>query len=289
MADGAISWLDVEYCQLSTPTLNGNSGTSALSFDAAYPAANAVLDDPSLVAQVDYTRNGTPNLDITVSCVFSASNNKTIRVLAAINVRLPSDVVQVTAVAKNLAGSVLETATTFTAAQLILQPRKTDRYDLFWILSADQVGARADFNFRFPASTSGYFEIGRLWAGAGLVWPQGVGVDWSMSGVDASRIARGDGGGFSSYRYPVRKTLSISKRGLSYIDALGDPDDALSLSFRQCLLEAGSGTPMIVISTNADQHKAQVQSVYGAADSVASLDHAGAQRYGTGMVVQQIR
>lgn len=292
MSSGAISWIDVEYCRLDldgVPALDGNSGTSSLAFDAAYPGANAITDSPSQVARINYTRNGSANLDITVKFTFSASNDKTIRVLKLSNVRLPSDVVQVTAVAKNVAGGVLETATTYTAAQLVLQPGKTDRYDLFWILTADRSGAVVDFNFRFPASTSGYFEIGRAWAGAGLVYDKGMGVDWSLSGEDASRVARGDGGGYAAYRYPVRKTLTLNKRGLTYLQAMGDPNSPTALSFREFLLEAGSSAPVVIVSNDTNQYQAQVMSVYGTVKQVGSLDHVGAQRFGTGIVVEQIR
>lgn len=290
MSKGALAWTD--YCQDDTdgvPALTGNGGTSALSFDAAYPGANALTADPSEVAQIDYTRNTTADTDISVTCTFSASNDKTMRVLAALNVRLPSDVVQVTAQAKNAAGTVLETGSTFTAAQLCLIPGQTDRYNLFWILSADRTGASATFNFRFPISTSGYFEIGRLWAGPAVVWENGVGSEWSMRVVDSSRVSRGDSGGFSAYPLQTRRQFAITKRGLSYIDALGDPSATSSLNLRQCLLEAGTSSPVILISSNANQHKAQVLSCYGAILPGASIDHAGAQRFGTGMQIEEIR
>lgn len=290
MSKGALSWID--YCQDDTdgvPALTGNGGTSALSFDASYPGANALTDQPSEVAQVDYTRNTTADTDITVTCTFSASNDKTMRVLALLNVRLPSDVVQVTAQAKNAAGTVLETGTTYTAAQLVLIPGQTDRYNLFWILTADRVGASAAFNFRFPISTSGYFEIGRAWAGPAIVWNNGVGSDWSLRPVDASRVSRGDAGGFSAYPLPTRKQFSITKRALSYIDALGDPNAPSSLNLRQCLFEAGTSEPVVLVSSNANQHKAQVLSCYGTILSGASIDHVGAQRFGTGMQIEEIR
>lgn len=290
MSNGALSWVD--HCQNDldgVPALAGNGGTSDLAFDPAYPGANVLTADVSQVAQIDYTRNTTANTDITVTCTFSASNDKTIRVLAALNVRLPSDVVQVTAQAKNAAGTVLETGTTFTAAQLVLIPGQTDRYNLFWILSADRLGASAAFNFRFPISTTGYFEIGRLWAGPGIVWSKGVGIDWSMKVIDASRVSRADGGGFSSYALPTRKQFSITKRGLAYIDAMGDPNAPAALNVRQAVFEAGTSEPIILISTDADQHTAQVQSCYGSILPGVSLDHAGAQRYGTGMQVEEIR
>lgn len=297
MSNGAISWRD--YCQDDTdgvPALNGNAGTSSLAFDAAYPGANALTADPSQVARINYTRNGTANTDITVSCVFSASDTGTLRVLAALNVRLPSRVtavVQVRASALNTSGATLETGTTYLAADMVPVPGTTDRYNFFWILSTEQMGARADFLFRFNASTSGYFEIGRLWAGPAVVWPNGAGMDWSLSGMDGSRVQRSDGGGYASYSYPVRTVMKLSKQAMSYLDSFGaeslDTTAPVPLSIRNLMFEAGTSEPVIAISTDADKHKAQVQSVYGLVTQMAELNNLGAGLYGTGMVVQQIR
>ncbi len=290
MSNGALSWTDCCKDDIDgVPELAGNAGTSVLAYDAAYPGANALTADPTQVAKINYTRNASANLDIDVICTFSATNNKTIRVLAALNVLLPSAVVQVTCRVQQTAGTVVAAATAYSAAQLVVRPLQTGRYDLFWIVTPTGLAAAANFRFRFPASTSGSFEIGRLWAGDGLVWSNGVGADWGMYGVDGSRVIRPHGGGFSAYAFPVSKGLRLTKRGLSYAETFGNSSSLTALSVRNLLFEAGMSEPVVAISTDRDQHSAQVLSVYGLVAQLPDLDHLSANKYGTAIAVQQIR
>lgn len=287
---GALSWTNHNRAELDgIPALSGNLGTSALAFDAAYPGTNMLTPDPSQVSRINFTRNATNNTDITVNCTFSASNDKPIRVIGLINCRFPSNTTFVQCVARNTGGGALESTSAITFAQMVLQPRTTDRYDLFWILAAERLGCRVDYNVRIPASNSGYFEIGHPWAGPALVWPNGVGADWQMTGADSSIVSDGPGGGYSAYAYPVRKVLHLTKRGLQYVDALGDPAVPAALSLRQAIFEAGTSEPVIAISDDETPHSAQVQSTYGRFREVPNLAHLSAGRYGTGLVVQQIR
>ncbi|MDQ3288655.1 MAG: hypothetical protein M3Q42_10435 [Pseudomonadota bacterium] len=288
MSNGALSWTNRVLLDTNGVSVGAAQGAfTANAIDAAYPATNATDPDPSLVTQVDYqTAAGAPYESYVEA---NWTSNLDVRVVAALNVRLASAVVGVRFAVLNAAGSTLETTTQIAYANLVAIPGSTDRFDIFAILSATRSVNRVRFQVQVPASSTDNFEVGYLWAGPGIIWPSGWGVDWSLSGVDASRVVRADGGGYSAYRYPTRKTLSLSKRGMSYVDAMGTLGNSGALSFRQCMLEAGVSSPVIAISSDDDAHTAQTMSAYALISNMPSIDNLGAGKFGTGLVVEQIR
>jgi hypothetical protein len=289
MSSGALSWtnkvLDDADDTVSVGAAQGSFTTNSI--DAGYPGTNAVDKDPSLVTRVNYQTSSSAPYESYLESNWTS--NADVRVVAALNVRLASDVVGVRFAVLNAAGSTLETTSQITYANLVPIPGQTDRFDIFAILSATRSVNRLRFRVQVAASDTDYYEVGHLWAGPAIVWDRSWGADWVLSGVDASRVIRGDGGGYAAYRYPTRKTLTLSKRGMSYIDAMGTLGNSSALSLRQCMLEAGVSSPVVAITSDANAHKAQVLSAYGLLTQMPSIDNQGANRFGVGLTVEQIR
>jgi hypothetical protein len=288
MSFGALSWTNRvlgDTDGVSVAAAQGSFTTNAI--DAGYPATNATNPDPSKVTQVDYQTGVLATYESYVQANWTT--NATVRVVAALNVRLASHVVGVRFAVLNEAGTTLETTTQIPYANLVPIPGQTDRYDVFAILTATRSVNRLRFQVQTLYGNTDYYEVGYLWAGPAIVWPRGFGADWMLSGVDASRVVRGDGGGYAAYRYPVRKTLGLSKRGLSYVDAMGTLGDSSALSLRQCILEAGLSSPVVAITSDTNAHKAQALSAYGLMTQMPSIDNQGANRFSAGLSVEQIR
>lgn len=294
---GAIGWVD--HCKddiNGAPTLD-DTGTplSSLAFDPAYPARNCLTPDVSRVTRIDYD-TGFLLSEFFINCELSVSNDVPVRIIAALNVRLPADLLDVIARVKNTAGSVIESGATYFKSptpNLTPIPGTLDRYDLFWILSEEHLCSDVDIKFRVSTNTDvDYIEIGRMWAGPAVVFPCGVGYEWGLSGVDPSRIYRSEGGGYAAYQYPTRKVLSVTNNGLTYEQALGGVDQTTGnqiASLREIFLGAGTSSPVVLISSDQTQHEAQAGSVYGLITSFPSLDHAGKRYYGTNLRIEQLR
>jgi hypothetical protein len=288
MSYGALSWTNRVLLDTNGVSVGAAQGTfTTNAIDSAYPSTNAITTDPSLVTQVDYQTTTPAPYESYVEANWTS--NADVRVVAALNVRLASDVVGVRFVVLNAAGSTLETTTQITYANLVPIPGTTDRFNVYVILTATRSANRLRFQVQVPASDTDYYEVGHLWAGPALIWPRGWGADWVLSGVDGSRVIRGDGGGFAAYRNNRRKTLALSKRGLSYIDAIGTLGSSSALSLQQCMLEAGTSSPVVAITSDTNVHKAQVLSAYGLLTQMPSIDNQGANRFGAGLMVEQIR
>lgn len=284
----ALSWTDRTASDAdSVVAVAATSGAfTALTIDAAYPAANALTNDPSKVTQVDYTTPaGGP---FVLSVESNWTSDATVRVVAALNLRLPSTAVGVSFAVLSAAGATLETTTQVTLANLVPIPGTTDRYNAFAILTADRSANRLRLLVQVAASGTDYVEVGKLWAGPAIVWG-GIGAEWEMGFVDPSTVARSRGGALAATRLPVRRTLSLTKRGLSYADALGTAGSASTLSLRQALQDAGISAPVVAISSNADTHRLQVGSLFGAITEMPSINHIGAARFGTALRIEEIR
>lgn len=288
MSYGALSWTNRvtgDTNGVSVGAAQGSFTTNAI--DSSYPAVNATDPDPSVVTQVDYQTSSSAPYESYVEANWTSNGD--IRVVAALNVRLASDVVGVRFAVLNAAGTTLETTTQITYANLVPIPGSTDRFNVYAILSATRSANRLRFQVQVPASDTDNYEVGYLWAGPAVVWERGWGAEWALSGVDGSRVVRGNGGGYAAYRYPRRKLLTLSKRGMSYVDAMGTLGNSSALNLRQCVLEAGISSPVLAITSDANVHKAQVLSAYGLLTQMPSIDNQGASRFSSGLVVEEIR
>lgn len=283
---GALSWTNLFTIYGDVPELQ-TSATSA-SVDSAYPVANMLDEDPSRVTRINYTNSTGSNATVLLRTQVSAANDAGIRVMALLNVRLASHVVSCGVQVVNLAQSVALFSASFSAASFVPIPGTQDRYNFYFIVPAGVGdGAYVDFIFTIPTGTVDYGEIGFMWAGPAIVWPNGAGVEWSMDVEDRSTVERGNSGSYAAYRYNRLRVLSVTKRGMDYAEALGSAGSTLSI--RDAMLSAGISAPVVVISTDSDTHKAQTMSVYGLVDAWSALGHQGAYRFGIGARVKEIR
>lgn len=291
---GAISWTNRVSSDADGAAVVGAAQGSFTtnSIDAAYPGTN-VIDgtDPSRVTRVDFATAGSAPYESYLEANWSSDQD--VRVVAALNCYLPGasvnggSTIGVRFSVLNAANSTLETTAQILSAALVPIPGTDERYNVYAILSATRSVNRLRFQVQLEANESGYYEVGALWAGPAIVWPNGVGVDWAMEVEDRSTVERGNSGSFATYRYNRLRVLSISKRGMNYAEALGAAGS--SLSIRDAMLQAGNSSPVVVISSDADSHKAQVMSVYGLVESWSGLGHQGAYRFGVGARVKEIR
>lgn len=287
MSSGAFSWSN-KITSSSTVSVGTVSGTfSTLAIDSGYPAANSLNDDPSSVTRVNFTASSGTNPEFYIE--WNWSSNDTARVLGAFNVRLPTNVIGLRFRGINAAGTTQFTTTQVlrSLGQLVLLAGHTDRYQLPSILSADYLINRIRLLVQVNTSASGYVEIGKPWAGLGCVWENGFGADFRMGYVDQSKVSRRPGGGFSAYRYPRRRVLSLTKRGLAYADAMGA--DGLANSLRDAIADVGVSSPCVAITTDKTNHKLGALSVYGLLAEMPDLEHLGADLYGTAMRVEEVR
>jgi hypothetical protein len=281
----ALSWTNIVPASAISTFPAVGSFTVAPAADPSYPLSNAADTDPSKVARVTFTSAAGSN-SLAVRATVAA--DATVRVVAALNVRLPAGCTAAFQ-AFNLAGVSQETTTTIVAANLVPIPGTTDRYDIFGLFAANRSVNRPQLNIGVPASTAGYVEVGHLWAGPSLVFSEGTDKGWSLGGVDPSEVTRTRGGMLLSTRMPTRKKLSISFAGREYNPMMGTPGTASALSMRQFMLEAGVSSPVLAVHRSTDVHAIQVNSLYGSVTRMPQIDDAGGNKFGSKLEIEQIR
>ncbi len=285
---GALSWVNKVRDDADGAVVAGSAAGSFTSnvIDSAYPGRNAVNPDPSLVTQVDYQTAGSAPYESYLEANWTS--NAPVRIVAAINVRLPSTAVGVRFQVINDAGTTLETTAQIPLASLIPIPGTTDRYNVYAVLSATRSVNRLRFRVQVAASSTDYYEVGVLWAGDGLVFPNGLGLDWSVGVDDQSIVDRGWSGGYASYPYQTLDVLSVGKRGLTEAEGLGAAGSVNSI--RHMLRVAGKHSPIVVISSDANAARAQLMSCYGLIEDAQGVGTLGrGDLFGTAMRVKQIR
>lgn len=290
---GVLSWTDnCVYDTDGTPSLVVSGGTAT--YDAAYPGANMLTDDPSLVAQIDLVGSGAGILK--VRPIWSiASNTRTIRCAAALNVRIPSGIPGLSITARALSGggagspSTLASSTlSYGASDLCLIEGQTDRYNLFFYFSADVACGGLSLEFAYSSSPGTiYIEIGRIWAGPALVVD--TGAEFDFEAIDPSIVERGPSGGFSAQRLPTRKALRMAWPAETYANALGTAGATTTLSLRHFAMEAGLGAPVVAMGRTDSLHYLQTTSVYGLVTELPRLSHVGANRWSSGGRIEQVR
>jgi hypothetical protein len=290
---GVLSWYnncddDID----GTPGLVVSGGTAT--YDAAYPGANMLTDDPSQVAQIDLVGTGAGILKVRPVWSISA-NSKTVRCLAALNVRIPSGIPGLAVTARALAGggagspAVQASATlAYGASDMCLIEGQTDRYNLFFYFASDTTCGGVSLEFSYSSSPGTiYIEIGRIWAGPALVL--NTGSEFEFEAIDPSIVERGPSGGFSAQRLPTRKALHINWPGTTYATALGTAGATTTLSLRHFTMEAGLGAPVVAIGRTDSLHYLQTTGVYGLVTEMPRHMHVGANRWTTGARIEQVR
>ncbi len=290
---GALSWTnkvaDDADGAAAVGAAQGSFTTNSI--DSAYPGSNAIDgSDPSRVTRVNYTTSSSAPYESRLEANWTT--NADVRVVAALNVRLASDVVGVRFVVVNAAGTTLETTTQIPLASLVPIPGTTDRYNVYAVLSAVRSANRVRFQVQVPASDSDYYEVGALWAGPALVFTGTAGGwdrEWRLGFVDDSVVDRGRGGAYASYRYPVRRRLQLANSLLSYADALGTADSPSTPNLRHLVQQAGLGRPVVAVTRDDDAHITQVASLYGLINALPEIGHLGGNRFGAGLVIEEVR
>ncbi len=286
---GAISWTDnCGFDTDGTPNLSATGAT--VSYDSAYPGANMLTNDPSLVAQIDVTGSGSGSIKVNPTWNAGA-NDRTVRLAAALNVRIPSGITGLAITARAIAfgGSTLASSTaSYGATDLVPIPGTTDRYDLFFPFTADVSAAAISLEFAYSANPGSiYLEIGRLWAGPALVL--GWGTEFSVEFIDPSTVERGPGGSYAAQVRPRRKALNASFLAKTYAEALGTAGAASTLSLRHLAMEAGQSSPVVAVARTDSLHFLQTEGVFGLLTELPNPEHLGSHRFDARMRVEQVR
>jgi hypothetical protein len=266
---------------------------SSEAYDPAFPGKNALTPDPAKRTRVNFTRDAVAGGYSRVAWTFARSGYsadiRSTRLIAFINVRLPPECTQVAVFGQDHNGVVVTPITTILKADLVPRPGTTDRYDVYNVLSSAISIGNANLMMYVPPSTRGYWEVGHVWASNALVWPRGVDNDWRMGVVDSSTVQRTPSGGVATFPTPARKTMSLSRKSMKYIDALGTPGNPSALSLRQMAFEVGTSEPVIAISNNKTAHKLQVMSTYGLITRLPDIASNAVDNYGAGLTVEEWR
>lgn len=282
-----------------TGTVAG-SNVTAEAFDSAYPAANMANADPSKVTRINYVRNSTAGGYSRGKADFSTTlaASKTARIISFMNVRLPSGFTQVLVLGQDYAGGVALAAQTILAANLVPIPGTTDRYNIHVLYAAAATIASASLYVYLPVSTSGYWEIGHVWAGDVLEFTDGANGDWKLSTVDPSLVERARGGALLATKLPHRRLLTCGFDSTTYAQAMGTAGSASTLSYRQFMSEVGVSSPCIVLPrtpvsaaapTTDEQHYLQTMSVYAAFRGQTEIGHAGGNLFRANATFEEIR
>lgn len=286
---GVIGYGD-NYCALDldgVPSLSIGGGTAT--FDPLKPGANLLDPNPSKVTRVNIVATGAGSLDI-YPVWDSAANSKTVRVIAALNVRLPSSITDVAARTLTFGLATQNNAErAYTAAERVPIPGTTDRYDLFFYLTADSSAAAAALNVAWAGAFTDYIEIGCLVAMKALVFPSGVGREWNVQPIDESPVERSAGGAVSAFTLPTRQSVTFPLNNETYAQALGTANSPAVPSLRQVLRENGTSKPVIVLPRTSDEHALQVLGTYGHFTSIPSIDHAGGNYFDAGSATVEQR
>lgn len=272
--------------------------TSVL-FDSAYPAANAANADPSKVSRVNYVRNGTGGGYLLAQWFFSTTlgNQKSARVIGAVNMRIPAAATSIIVRAYDYTGATVFD-TTYAPANLVPIPGTTDRYNLFATAAANQSIAGIGVLILLPASSQDYFELGHPWASLALDFDEGAGPDWKLGVVDPSPFERARGGALVSTKLPSRRTLNASFTSRTYDAAMGTPGTAANLSYRQFMQEAGLSSPVVVLArtpllaaspTTAELHALQTMGLYASYTGQPEIGHLGANVFRSTGIFEEIR
>jgi hypothetical protein len=276
--DGALSFL--------------TSGGASVSIDPAFPAENALDPDPSRFTRANITHPASGGV-ATVRAITSASANVSpVRVMYVANARLPAaGWAELRAEIRTFGGTLLAAALqTYTPANVVPIPGTSDRYNLAFTFAAENVGGMIDLQLSgLSGSVVNAWEFGHLWAGPAVVLDVGVQHDMRMGFVDNSAVARGRSGAFAATRLPTRRRLEVRVLPQTNVRSMGDPAVPATPSLRSILQEAGVATPMVFLPDDSSLHRLQVQGLYCAIASAASLQGERGGFFSVPMELDEIR
>ncbi len=287
----AIGWINhLRNGYSAAPTLVHNMTTASV--DAAYPLANVLTADPSRATRINYTNSSGGVRAIILRTAVSASNDKTFRLLAALDVRLPAG--QWSSCYFGVFTADLLTGANYgtrVPADVVPIPGTVDRYNLYALTSADVTGrAVVEFVVTSATGTSGYVSVGHLWAGPALVF-DAFDSGWKMGSIDPTRTKRGPSGTPAiGPRQPARNRLSIRRSLIDYLQAIGNSADPTGLTARRMIREAGSSAPVVAVMRDTNAHNLQTLSLYGLIqDPLPDLENAPGDYYGMGLTIDEWR
>lgn len=238
--------------------------TTVHAIDPAYPAGNLFTDDPSLVTRFNYTRNAVAGALYPRLQWSTTATDRACQVVAALNCRLPSEVVSVDAWLINHIGAAASTSPqVYARADLVPIDGTTDRYNLIFVFPAPVLAAAVDLRITLPINTSGYYEIGRLRCGPALTPIGGVDSGWSVLPIDPSQVARGPGGALAANPLPRRRRLSARVSVRDYAFAYGTATDASAPSLLGMRAYCGLSVPLLAVPRGESLHNLQRLSVFG--------------------------
>lgn len=271
------------------------------SFDPAFPAVNVLDPDPSKVMRMIYARDAAAGGYAYFTGDFAASTGDHVsaRVLAFLNVRLPTDATTVSLRLYTHDFGSLQFILGILPANLVPIPGTTDRFNII-VDCGSLIASIGSFMFliEVPINTSGYLEVGHVWIGDALVFADGVGPNWKLSIVDPSPVERARGGALVAQQMERRRKLSCEFDSKTYDIAMGTPGTAATLSYRQFMHEAGNSKPVIVATrtplvaaspTTAELHYMQTQAMYASFTGQHEIGHLGANLFRSTGTFEEIR
>lgn len=284
MPAAALSWKNHATDYDGFVTAEWTAGTE----DSTKPAANVLDPDVSLVTATEAITTTACTLKVSFS-----ADDVPVRVVALLNCRIPSADGLGSIVMPQWLGGVFITNReiydfTVTGAIMVPIPGTTDRYNVFYFFDSALQCSDVAFTFSWLTTPNDYVEIGHVWVGDALPL-DGIDAQWEHLPFDPSPVERGPSGGFSSRVQPIRNVLQASITGMTYEQAMGDPDDTSALSYRQMTREAGRSSPVLIIPSNASIHELQTMSIYGLFSNPPSYPHRAGRYFNSAFVLDEVR
>lgn len=282
----ALAWNNSfnELGKTITTSFNGVQMTSEV-VDPAYPATNAVDPDPSKVTRVNYVRNAVGGGSSQMRYIHNGGlvgGDRLARVLAVLNMRIPSDCTNVALFARDAATGNIWSIFNIGPSELVPKPGTTDRYDIYAVGPASTLAGTLCVSLSLPPSTSGYWELGHVWMSDALIFDDGVSGDWRLGNVDPSEVERTRGGALVATVIPHRRTLSVSMDSKTYAQAMGTPGTPANLSYRKFMADAGNSSPLVILPrtplltpTTDELHALQTMGMYCSMVGTTDIGHAG--------------
>jgi hypothetical protein len=287
----ALSWINNCLADLDGVVDLLSAECSVVSIEPAYPAANVLDPDASLVCRINYTRNGAASGFVGLRCMWTndAAGHRACRVVASPGIRVPAHAtdIQMNVWAFPVPSQV--GAHVVTQAQRVPRPEESDRFDLFGVYSADLQAGFFDLLVDLPPSVSGSVDIAYMHCGPALVFPDGVGEVWADEVIDPSPVEIGPSGAMAAAELPVRSAIEIPFDREDYARCFGVAGNPAAPSVRALRRQAGLHTPIVAIMRDATAFELQVHSVFGRITQLPRLVHDGGNLISTSMRVEQLR
>lgn len=267
----------------------GSSSFDSIAFDASYPASNMADADPSKVARFNYDQAGLSSVAI-AAVDFDSTDAAPFRVVAALNVRIPSTITAIQIRVSTYAGSALWSGATFTLSDLVPIAGTTDRYNIYEVLSSTTTGGgRIDLYFTVPANDIDYIEIGALWVSDAVVIDEGFDGDWSFTPSSRSNTSESDAGKIAGFRNDSLDKWSINRTGLGFDVAVRNSADFDAPTILSAYRFADRDTPIVMVGRDDSTFDLQTRSIYGYFDSDPRFKRAPGDKINVDMTFREYR